>query len=263
MPKLIRDGVALAYEEAGSGHPPIMLAHCWGGDRSFMRPQLEQFRRRHRVVSVDLRGFGESDKPDQAYAVEGFADDLAWMAKELRLEKPVVVGHSLGGTVVLEIAARHPTLVSGVVILEALVVAPPPVADGFRPLLDAIKAPAAYTPALTQFTDQLTGPFFDLADRAHIAETMIANPSNVMISALEHLLKHDSAGSAARCKVPVLYVASGPWYTDVARFKALCPTLTTAQLVGCGHYFELEVPEQLNPIVERFIETQIVRPAKS
>lgn len=261
MPKLSRDGVGLAYEEAGSGSPPAMLVHAWGGDRTWMRSPFDRMRKRHRVVAVDLRGFGESDRPEQAYTMAGYADDLAWMAGELRVEKPVLIGHSMGGAVVLEAAARHPTLASAIVILEGLVVAPPALVDGFRPMVGALKSPA-FAPALTQFTEQLTGPFFDPRDRVAMIDKMVANAPHVMISSLEDLLADDRSDAAGRCKIPVLYVSSGPWYTDVDRFKGLCPTLTTAQLVGCGHYFPMEVPDQLVPIIGRFIETQVVRAAK-
>lgn len=258
MPKITRDGIGLAYEEAGSGKPHVLMCHCWGGDRTFMKPQFDHFKRTHRAVSVDLRGFGDSDKPDGEYTIKGFADDLGWMIQHLQLDKPVLVGHSMGGTVVLEAAARHPELVSAIVILEALVVSPPGLVDGFRPVLEAIKTPA-YAGALTQFTEQLTGPLYDADARTRMTATMIANSPRVMISSLQDLLSYDSASAAAHCKVPVLYVSSGPWYTDVDRFRSLCPTLTTAQLVGCGHYFELEVPDQLHPIIDRFLEIQVQR----
>ena len=63
--KLIRDGIALAYEEAGSGLPPMLLVHCWCCDYGALanRGVLNLFGRGHRVISVDLRGHGKSDKP--------------------------------------------------------------------------------------------------------------------------------------------------------------------------------------------------------
>ena len=258
MPRLVRNDVALAYEDVGRGGPPVMLVHAWAGNRTWMRYQLEHLRHGHRVISIDLRGFGESDRPAQAYTVAGFADDVAWMAAQLQLERPVLMGHSMGGSVVLEAAARHPGLASAVVILESLVVAPPALVAGFRPLLDAMRTPA-FTSALTQFAEGLLGPYLPTPQRTAIIDTMVASPPHVLVSALEDLLDHDSASAAAACKVPTLYVSSGPWYTDVARFKQLCPTLITAQLVGCGHYFPLEVPDQVNPMISRFLETQVRR----
>jgi hypothetical protein len=57
-----------------------------------------------------------------------------------------------------------------------------------------------------------------------------------------------------RMQMPILYVSSGPWYTDVGRFKELCPQLVTGQTVGGGHYFPLEIPEQVNLMLERFLK---------
>jgi pimeloyl-ACP methyl ester carboxylesterase len=70
--------------------------HCWCGDHTHLAPQFDYFGRTHRVVAVDLRGHGASDKPMQEYAVAGFADDLAWLCDQLGVVKPVVVGHKHG-----------------------------------------------------------------------------------------------------------------------------------------------------------------------
>ncbi len=73
---LHRDGVALFYEEAGGGEPPVLLVHGIACDHTYLAPQFEHFRGGHRVVAVDLRGHGRRDAPRQEYTIEGFADDL-------------------------------------------------------------------------------------------------------------------------------------------------------------------------------------------
>ena len=83
MQRLNRDGVGLAYEEAGRGEPPILLVHGWTCDHTYFAPQFEHFGRAHRTIAVDLRGHGESDTPEQDYTVAGFADDLAWLCEQL------------------------------------------------------------------------------------------------------------------------------------------------------------------------------------
>jgi hypothetical protein len=65
--RLTRDGVALAYTEAGSGAPALLLVHGWCRDHTHLAPQFEYFGRNHRVVAADLRGHGVSDKPEQEY----------------------------------------------------------------------------------------------------------------------------------------------------------------------------------------------------
>jgi pimeloyl-ACP methyl ester carboxylesterase len=254
MPMLERNTVKLAFDDAGQVAPSLVLLHCWGGDRSYLAPQFDYFQTTHRVVSMDLRGHGESDKPDQVYTIEGFADDAAWLCAQLGVIRPVLVGHSMGGSIALELAASHPDLSpAAVVILEALVVAPPPLIHQFKPVLEGVRSPA-YRQVMCQFMDQLFGPYYPSADKVRRLEQLSANPQKPLVSALESVLAYDSDAAANKCKLPILYVSSGPWYTDVDRFRKLCPQLVTAQTVGAGHYFPLEVPEQVNPIIARFIE---------
>jgi pimeloyl-ACP methyl ester carboxylesterase len=73
---------------------------------------------------VDLRGHGRSDKPEGSYAMGVFADDLAWVCEQIGLEKPVVIGHSMGGIVAFDLAARYPDLPSAVIMLDAAIVLP-------------------------------------------------------------------------------------------------------------------------------------------
>ncbi len=124
MRQVRRDGAALFYEEAGDGELPLIFVHGWCCDHTYFAPQFEHFRRKHRVLAVDLGGHGQSDKLHQHYTMEGFADDIAWMCEQLRIEKPVVIGHSMGGIVAFDLACRYPTLPSAFVMLDARVVSP-------------------------------------------------------------------------------------------------------------------------------------------
>ncbi len=120
MGQLLREGVAFTYEEAGSGAPPIMLVHDLGLDHTCFAPQFEYFGSHHRVVAVDLRGHGRSDKPTESYAVALLADDLVWLCYELGLYRPVILGLGLGGVVALDLAARYQDLPSAIVAVASL-----------------------------------------------------------------------------------------------------------------------------------------------
>jgi pimeloyl-ACP methyl ester carboxylesterase len=218
--------------------------------------QFDAFTPEHRVLSVDLRGHGKSGKPKGVYSIEAFSDDVAWLCRERRIDKAIIVGHSMGGTIALDLAARHPSLVLGIVMLEALVVTPPPIIDGFRPVLEGLRGPQ-YAGVMRQFQGQLFGPHFDAREKEALLDRFCASEKEPMISALEHVLSYDSASAAKACKVPALYVATGPWYTDVARFKELCPTFVTSQTIGSGHHLQIEVPAQVNAMIQRFIEVHV------
>src|ERR1700687_2033069 len=141
MATLVRNGVTLAYEDRGAGKPAFVLVHGWTCDRSSFAPQAEHFARRHRVVSVDLRGHGASDKPEGEYSIATFADDVASVIEHLGLGAVVAVGHSMGGVTVLQLAAAHPERVAAIVMVDpAPLVVAPEVREGVEIMLRAIAA---------------------------------------------------------------------------------------------------------------------------
>jgi pimeloyl-ACP methyl ester carboxylesterase len=257
--RLRRDGVALCYAEAGWGEPPIVLVHGGLCDHTNLAPQLEHFGRRHRTLAVDLRGHGWSAKPQQEYTIPGFADDLAWLCREVGLCRPVVVGHSMGGLIALEVAARFAELPAAVVILDAPVVPPQAFVEAVQPFAQAVQTPH-YREAVRQFMGQFVGFADDPEHRECLLEAMASTPQHVVASSLRNYVAYDSAAAAGACKVPVLYVSSGPWFADVTRLRALCPQLVTGQTVGSGHYHQLEVPEQVNAMIDRFLSIAVGRP---
>jgi pimeloyl-ACP methyl ester carboxylesterase len=253
--RIRRDGIALAYEEAGTGAPAMLLVHGWGTDRSVLGGLHERARDRRRVVGVDLRGFGDSDAPEQPYTIASYADDLAFVAQALDLERPIVVGHSMGGMIALDLAARYPDQVSAAIILEGMVVAPEAVA-GLPPVLEGVRQDGyqAFAARLMAF---LAGPHIDPAARERLVASILNCRQRVLISAMEGILAFDSVAAAAHVKCSLLYVGTGARYADLERFRQLCPQLVTGQLVGCGHYFPLEVLDQLDPMIERFVQTHV------
>jgi pimeloyl-ACP methyl ester carboxylesterase len=237
-----------------------VLVHGGLCDHTNLAPQLEHFGRRHRTLAVDLRGHGWSAKPQQEYTIPGFADDLAWLCREVGLCRPVVVGHSMGGLIALDLAARYGDLPAAIVILDAPVVPPAPFAAAVREFAAALQTPGQGE-VVRRFMGQFVGFDDDPQRKACLLDSMACSAQHVTASALANYLAFDSAAAAAACRVPVLYVSSGPWFADVARVRELCPQLVTAQTVGSGHYHQLEVPEQVNAMIDRFLAVALRVPA--
>lgn len=260
MHHLERDGVRLFYEEAGRGAPPILFVHGGACDHTHFAPQVGHFSHDHRVVAVDLRGHGQSDKPVQEYTIGRFSDDLAWLSKELGLYKPIVVGHSLGGVVVLDLAARYPDLPAAIVMLDAPLLIPQPVADALNleGLIAAMQSPACHA-VLRGFIGSTIMPTDNKERSARILEAMDAVPAHVITSAFPNALRYDASAAAAACKVPALYVRAGV-PADLDRFRSLCPQLHIGQTVGSGHFHQLEVPDEINAMLDRFLVIALPRP---
>ena len=111
-------GLRLAYREyAGEGRPLVLL-HGVASNARIWLPVAPLLTPRFRVLAVDQRGHGQSDKPSSGYDFPSVVEDVREFVEALELELPVVAGHSWGGNVALEYAARHPEQVAGLVLVD-------------------------------------------------------------------------------------------------------------------------------------------------
>ena len=101
--------------------PPIVLVHGYGVSSAYWVPFAARLADAFRVVVPDLPGHGRSDTPRRALDVEGFADALLNFLNAAALERPVLVGHSLGSQIALALAARHPERVERLVLVSPTV----------------------------------------------------------------------------------------------------------------------------------------------
>jgi pimeloyl-ACP methyl ester carboxylesterase len=254
---ITRDGIKLAYEDQGKGSPTLVFVHGWTGDRSLFAPQAGHFARRHRVVSVDLRGHGASDKPKGPYPVATYADDLASLIAELGLGEAVAVGHSMGGNVVLQLAAAHPASVAAIVMVDpAPFVFPPEFRGALTAMVAAIEA-GNQAPRRQFISDHLFLPTSDPKLKAQVLELLLAAPAHVAGSAMQGVLAFDSPAAAARCKVPALHVAATTPLNPPHLMSQWLPGVVNGWTVGAGHFCQLEAPEQVNAMIEAFLRHHV------
>lgn len=253
MEFLIRDGVRLAYEDTKKDLPAMVLVHGCGCDHRSLTAQAEYFSRSHRVISVDLRGHGESDAPRQDYTMEVFANDLSWLCDKLSLTRPAMVGHSMGGNVVLEFAARFPQIPSSLVMVDSTMFAPEPMLDTMvGELAEALHGPEY----LKAYKDALLAMCLPAEERSATLISSMQVPQHVVASAfMNHTLHYDASSPARACHHPVAYIFSVMPLLDLSRFQTLTPQLAIGRTLGSGHFSPLEVPDQINAMISRFIDS--------
>jgi pimeloyl-ACP methyl ester carboxylesterase len=260
MPYLTRDGVKLYYEEAGNGDETMLFVHGWTCNLSHFAPQVQHFAGRYRCVSIDLRGHGKSDAPEQAYTIHGFADDLAWMCGELGLARPIVIGHSMGGLTALILAAEHPELVRACVFVDAPLLLPSDALAARRPILESFWSRDYVNAAVAYANDRFFIDTDDPERRAHILECVATMPQHVLASAWQSILETDSM-TAARAfgeqGTPGLYIGCARPLADLQQLRELCPQVLVAQTAGAGHFCQLEAPEQVNAMIDRFLKVAV------
>src|SRR4051794_4961442 len=114
----------LRYVELGAGAPPVLLLHGLGGNWTAWLETLPALAREHRVIAVDLPGFGGSAPGSDGISIPGYARTIARFCKRMELDKVIVAGSSLGGWVAAELALRSPELVRGLILIDAAGIVP-------------------------------------------------------------------------------------------------------------------------------------------
>jgi pimeloyl-ACP methyl ester carboxylesterase len=114
------DGVAIHYLDWGGEGPALVLSHATGFLGALWRPIAEPLSRRFRTVAYDQRGCGDSDKPSDGYDFRTLAADLQHLIEGLELQRPLVAGHSSGGTTAVVHAATYPGVISRLVLIEPI-----------------------------------------------------------------------------------------------------------------------------------------------
>src|SRR5215510_10585567 len=200
---------------------------------------------------MDLRGHGESDKPQGPYTRAQDADDVAYLIEHLGLGPVVAVGHSMGGTIVLQLAAAHPERVAAIIMVDpAPFVFAPEQRAGVEAMVAAIEA-GNQEPRRQFIANHMFLPTSDRKLVEDVLAVMLAAPSHVAASAMRGALAFDGPAVAAQCKVPALHlVGISPPLNPPHLMAQWLPTVVHGWTVGAGHYNQLEVPDQVNAMVE-------------
>jgi pimeloyl-ACP methyl ester carboxylesterase len=116
------DGAEVAYAQQGRlALPPLVLLHGWASSHKFWKYAFSAFSPRWRVIAPDLVGFGLSEKPDRDYRLEALSQWLGKFLDALKLDKVVLVGHSMGGTISLLHALDNPGRIRKLAVVNPLV----------------------------------------------------------------------------------------------------------------------------------------------
>jgi 3-oxoadipate enol-lactonase len=107
----------LHYETVGTGRLAIVLTHGLAASSVTWRAQVEAFSARHRVITWDLRGHGQSGSPQGSYRLADLAADLRSILDRERISRAVVLGHSAGGVIAMQFALDHPERAAGLILV--------------------------------------------------------------------------------------------------------------------------------------------------
>lgn len=243
--------IELAHDDTGTGESNLVLIHGAYGDRTVYTNQVEYFKAKYRVVNLDLRGHGETEKPEERYSIAQFAADVADLCDRLEIERADIVGHSMGGVIAVELAHSHPDLVRAVATLDSPSIIPGWTENHMGLYTDRIKGPD-FREVLKGFLDVASSPADDPTRRQQSLERIETVPRHVVTAVWDAMLEWDPTPAVLGLEVPLLYLDHGQPDLDYGALRRLCPQLLLGQTVGAGHRALQEVSDQVNAMLDRF-----------
>lgn len=262
------NGVSLAVTEfPASGKPPLVLLHGIGSRGESWWPVVDVLAEEFHVYQLDLRGHGNSAKPERGYAVEVFAKDLQGVLEGLGLERPAIMGHSLGALVTLYWASQHPTDAAALVLEDPPLRTLPEILSAF----DGWVQLAALTPEQAAAWYHQEYPHWTLADCQRRAETITSTAPGVFAdlrAASAHAL---ATGDTDRTPIldgvasPALLLRGNPelggmaTLEDAARFREFLPQGEVVELMEAGHGLHRDATETFLRVVVPFLQRHTAR----
>ncbi|MGW0791223.1 amino acid adenylation domain-containing protein [Streptomyces sp. NPDC002911] len=246
------DGTRIHYRVRGSGPTALVLIHGLGCDASYWDRQIPSFEGRFTVIALDLAGHGRSGNDRRKWTIEAFAQDVAAVVEHAGVRDVVLIGHSLGGPVMLAAAPLLGASVQGMIGVDTLHNLDPERLDAAR--LDRFVRSFSDQPVKARelFLDTARQDLIELVERtrARVGGAIVSAAFREMLTYLQDVPKHFD--------VPLVLVNSTSWMpTNLAAAHRYGVEVDLVE--GVGHFVMLEAPDTFNALLGRRIDRMVPR----
>lgn len=262
MPRITTsDHVAIHYTVQGEG-PNVVLLHGLGSAGADWQPQIEYLQQNFQVITVDMRGHGESEAPSGRYTIERLARDVLEVMDSLGVDGAHLIGISMGGALAFEMAVQRPERVGSLIIVNS----GPTAKTGsvkywfyvqLRKLMAWLLTPAQAGPKIAA----RLFPEPDMEDKRQAFIQRVSQMDPVAYrKSLFALLRWDVVAHLGTMSIPTLFLTAENDYTPPQakeHFAAMMPSAWVEVIPRAHHALPMEYPEVFNAAVERFLSTLI------
>ncbi|TVP92294.1 MAG: alpha/beta hydrolase [Pseudomonadaceae bacterium] len=260
MPDIQLNGHRLHYTDQGQG-PAVLLIHGLGSSSLDWEYQLPALTQDYRVLTLDMLGHGQSDKPIHGYSIQAFADDTLAFIQHMALHQPHIVGISMGGMIAFQLAVDHPDIPASLTIINS---GPEVVPRGFADYRMAAKRLFfAHILPLKTVSRGLARLLFPQADQAELRskfeQRWQTNFRPAYLASLRAIVGWSVRDRLALIQCPVLVVCADQDYTPVEQKEVYVNELANAQLeviTNSRHATPVDQPEVFNQLLLDFLARQ-------
>ena len=247
------DGVKISYEVQGKGEPVLVFVHGWSCSREYWKEQAAHFAKNHKVVTIDLAGHGRSGLSRKDYTIEAFGKDVAAVAEKLNLNRIILVGHSMGGPVIVEAAGQMPGRVICAVGADTF----HDIERGYSgPEMEeiAVRLEADFVKETQSFVRQMFPAGADAELVEWVADSMSSADAEIAVNAFRNLGNYDLKSAAGKMEIPLYSINADFWPTNFEVNKKCVKSFKLKMMPGIGHFVMLEDAEKFNKLLEEIIK---------
>ena len=253
------EGCSLHYEEYGHGNP-LILIHGLGSSSQDWELQIPVLARHYRLIVVDVRGHGRSDKPRERYSIAGFSADLVALIEHLNLGPVHYVGLSMGGMIGFQLAVDQPQLLKSLCIVNSAPEVKLRSRDDYWQWFKRWSLMRALS--LGTIGKALGGKLFPKPEqvelRQKMAERWAKNDKHAYLASFDAIVGWGVQERLSRVSCPTLIVSADRDYTPVSLKETYIKLLPDARLVvieDSRHATPLDQPEVFNTTLLDFLKT--------
>ena len=252
-----KDGTPISYEVHGQGEPTLIFVHGWSCDARYWRAQLPHFSKNHRIVMLDLAGHGHSGLTRLKYTMLAFGEDVRAVAEASGGRDLILIGHSMGGSVIAEAARLMPKRIIGLIGIDTLENIEYPMT---RKELDQMIAPLKkdFQTGSRQFVKEMILPGTDPLIRDWILSDMSAAPPAVAISAMNEMMSQYITGELAKIfdeiRIPIITVNGDMWPINYEANRRHMLSFDAIVLKEADHFLMMNRAEEFNKALEKAID---------
>jgi len=257
MPTLHVNGIDLHYERVGEGQP-VLFIHGLGSSSRDWEMQVPRFSKQYQVITFDLRGHGQSEKPRGPYTMSLFARDTAELVKSLGVAPVHVVGISLGGMIAFQLAVDYPDLISSLVIVNS---GPEVVVRTMKDRWNVfMRFATVRLLGMRKMGEVLSRRLFPKEAQAEIQKLFVErwaeNDPRAYSDTLRAIVGWNVTDQIHKIDLPTLVVAADGDYTPVSAKEGFVLMMPRAKLVvieDSRHATPVDSPEKFNETVISFL----------
>lgn len=250
------DGVEIRFDVQGEGEPALVFVHGWSRNRTDWKKHMDDFSDKHKVIAVDLAGFGESGNNRENWTMEAFGNDVVSVIEHLDLSKVILIGHSMGTPVIMKAAQQIPEIVTGLVPVDMLHdVDQTKSEDEIEQMVDV------YMDLIINISEEkIRSQFVKTVDNDLVSEFLDYYTSSSKVGWEESIrstfkwMSDMQPEDLKNIKAPICCINSDQRIPNVDLVKQYSQKFDAKIINGIGHWVMWEAPDEFNSVLEETIQ---------